>query len=123
MTRVFHDELLSPTSLNNLNDSCALWVDCEPGIDTFFLAGIIDARAQKLLDELHLRVEASNVRFDFFEVKRINSMGIALLLRCFKQIRDQKHTRILLSNVNEVNYMLFRITGIFLLAEPEDKTN
>jgi len=122
MLKGYHDEMWSPTSVNNPGQSCALWVDYEPGIDIFFLAGIIDARAQKLLDELHLHVEASSVRFDFGAVQRINSMGIALLLRCFKQIRDQKHAQIRLSNVNEVNFMLFRITGIFLLAEPEDKT-
>jgi anti-anti-sigma regulatory factor len=120
MPRGYHDELLSSTSVNNPGNSCNLWMEYEPGIDIFFLAGIIDARAQKLLDELHLHVDAAKVRFDFGAVQRINSMGIALLLRCFKQIRDQKHAQIWLSNVNEVNFMLFRITGIFLLAEPED---
>jgi anti-anti-sigma regulatory factor len=121
MPRGYHDELLSPTPVNDPGASCALWADYEPGMDIFFLAGIIDARAQKLLDELHLHVDAGQVRFDFGAVQRINSMGIALLLRCFKQIRDQKNAQIWLSNVNEVNFMLFRITGIFLLAEPEDK--
>jgi anti-anti-sigma regulatory factor len=121
MPRSYPDGMWAPTSVNNSSDSCVLWINSEAGIDIFFLAGIIDARAQKLLDELHFSVKAPRVRFDFGEVKRINSMGIALLLRCFKQIRDQKHAQIWLSNVNEVNFMLFRITGIFLLAEPEVK--
>jgi anti-anti-sigma regulatory factor len=117
----YSGEMWDPSSINNSGDSCALWSASEPGIDKFFIEGIIDARAQKLLDELPFKIEASCVHFDFGRVRRINSMGIALLLRCFKQIRDQKHAQIRLCNVNEVNFMLFKITGIFLLAEPEVK--
>jgi anti-anti-sigma regulatory factor len=65
-------------------------------------------------------MESLKVRIDFAGVKRINSMGIALLLRSFKRIRDEKHAEIQLSNLNDVNTMLFRITGIFLLATPEE---
>jgi anti-anti-sigma regulatory factor len=110
----------SPSTISTPDDSCTLSVDGEAGIHVFVLTGIIDARAQQILSGLEDRVTTPKVRFDFAQVKRINSMGIALLLRCFKQIRDRKQAEIRLSNVNEVNAMLFRITGIFLLADLEE---
>jgi anti-anti-sigma factor len=104
------------------DDSCALTVDRERGFTVFRIAGIIDVRAQQLLEDIVQKVEDSGVWFDFAGVKRINSMGIALLLRCFKKIRDNKRAEIRLLNLNQVNSMLFRITGIFLLARPEDES-
>jgi hypothetical protein len=47
-------------------------------------------------------------------------MGVALLLRCFKKLKDEKQTEIRLANLNQVNTMLFRITGLFLLATPDE---
>jgi anti-anti-sigma regulatory factor len=115
-----HNNMGGPMASDIGEDSCKITADNQPGLDIFHIAGIIDSRAQWLLDNLHDRVESFKVRFDFAGVKRINSMGIALLLRSFKKIRDEKHAEIRLSNLNEVNTMLFRITGIFLLATPEN---
>lgn len=43
-------------------------------------------------------------------------MGIALLLRCFKRIKEEKRAEIQVLQVNATNTMLFKMTGIFLLA-------
>jgi hypothetical protein len=45
-------------------------------------------------------------------------MGIALLLRCFKRIKEEKRAEIKLVGLNQMNTMLFKMTGIFLLAHP-----
>ena len=45
-------------------------------------------------------------------------MGIALLLRCFKEIRQEKGAEILLEGLGPMHAMLFKMTGVFLLATP-----
>ena len=47
-------------------------------------------------------------------------MGIAFLLRCFKKLRDDKGTEISLIGLNSMHTMLFKMTGVFLLANPEN---
>jgi len=81
--------------------------------------GNIDASAEKQLQSLPEIVGRQMVQFDFDQAGRINSMGIALLLRCFKRIRDEKKAEILLQALNPTNTMLFKMTGIFLLANHE----
>jgi anti-anti-sigma regulatory factor len=115
-----HNRIRGSVAVDFDDNLCTITADNQPGLDIFHIAGIIDARAQSLLDNLHCQVESLRARIDFAGVKRINSMGVALLLRSFKRIRDEKHAEIRLSNLNEVNTMLFRITGVFLLATPED---
>jgi anti-anti-sigma regulatory factor len=87
-----------------------------PELEIFVFSGVIDARAEQLLLNLPTLVATAKVRFDFSRVKRINSMGIALLLRCFKRIREEKKADLLVANLNQVNIMLFRMTGVFHLA-------
>ena len=67
-------------------------------------------------------VRAGKVSFDFGRIKRINSMGIALLLRCFKRIKEEKGADLRVTNLNNVNAMLFQMTGIFQLAKSGDET-
>ena len=86
--------------------------------DYFSLAGNIDAQAETLLKELPAKIQQPVVKLDFSHTGRINSMGIALLLRCFRRIRDEKQAEIQLLEVNPMNTMLFKMTGIFLLATP-----
>jgi len=81
--------------------------------------GNIDAAAEAKLKELPGRIDQPVVRFDFSQVGRINSMGIALLLRCFKHIREEKKAEILLRELNPTNTILFKMTGIFMLATHE----
>ncbi|WP_243373280.1 STAS domain-containing protein [Geotalea sp. SG265] len=87
-----------------------------PLCNYFAMAGNIDAQAEAQLMGLPAKVNQQLVKFDFSDTGRINSMGIALLLRCFKRIKEEKKAEIQVMQVNPTNTMLFRMTGIFLLA-------
>ena len=91
------------------------------GYDADFvsLAGTIDYDAGSLLEELSEQVKRPKISFDFSKVGRINSMGIAFLLRCFKKLRDEKGTEISLTGLNSMHTMLFKMTGVFMLASCE----
>lgn len=105
---------------DNFDHPCTLTIKRRSGSDVLLVAGVIDARARQALDDLSRQLISPLVAFDFRDVKRINSMGVALLLRCFKYLKDEKHAEIRLLNVNQVNAMLFRITGVLLLATLEE---
>ncbi|BDV42312.1 hypothetical protein GURASL_12350 [Geotalea uraniireducens] len=87
--------------------------------DQIELSGTIDAHAEKPLQNLPALIGQPLVRFDFSGVSRINSMGIAFLLRCFKAIREERQAEIRLTGLSQVNSMLFKMTGIFMLGSPE----
>ena len=87
--------------------------------DFFALDGTIDASSEGFFHDLPAKVSHSLVRFNFARTGRINSMGIALLLRCFKEIREKKQAQITLEGLAPMHDMLFKMTGIFLLASPE----
>jgi anti-anti-sigma regulatory factor len=86
------------------------------GTEVFEFCGIVDAKSGQLLQRLPDLVRAETVIFDFGNVKRINSMGIALLLRCFKRIREEKNAELQVKSLNQINAMLFKMTGVFQLA-------
>ena len=86
--------------------------------DYFALDGTIDANSEGFFKDLPSKVSHSLVRFNFARAGRINSMGIALLLRCFKEIRDKKRAEITVEGLAPMHDMLFKMTGIFLLASP-----
>jgi anti-anti-sigma factor len=92
------------------------------GYDADFvnLSGTIDYDAGNSLEELLKIVKRPKVRVDFSRVGRINSMGIAFILRCFKALRDEKGAEISLVGLNSMHTMLFKMTGVFLLANPEN---
>lgn len=87
--------------------------------DHFAFHGNIDAQAEKLLKELPRQVRHPVVKFDFSRTGRINSMGIALLLRCLKTIKEEQNAEIRLIKPNQMNAMLFKMTGLLLLADLE----
>lgn len=87
--------------------------------DYFTFHGNIDAQAEAQLKELPRRIQRQVVKFDFSKTGRINSMGIALLLRCLKTIKEEKKADIRLVELNPTNTMLFKMTGVFFLAEHE----
>ena len=87
--------------------------------DCFAFHGNIDARAEGELKELPGRVGRPLVRLDFSKTGRINSMGIALLLRCLKTIKEEKKAEIRIIQPNPMNAMLFKMTGMLLLADLE----
>ena len=91
--------------------------DCDA--DHFAFHGNIDALAEAELKELPQKVRHRLVTFDFARTGRINSMGIALLLRCLKAIREEKQADVRLLELSPTNSLLFKMTGIFLLATPE----
>ncbi len=88
-------------------------------VDYFSFHGNIDAQAEMQMKELPQRVQQPVVKFDFSKTGRINSMGIALLLRCLKTIREEKKADIRLQELNATTTLLFKMTGIFLLATHE----
>lgn len=86
--------------------------------DYFALEGTIDAASECYFKDLTAQVRHRRVRFNFAKAGRINSMGIALLLRCFKDIRENKQAEITLEGLTPMHHMLFKMTGVFLLASP-----
>lgn len=87
------------------------------GFDCFAFHGNIDALAETQMKELPRRIRQPLVKFDFRNTGRINSMGIALLLRCLKTIKEENKPQIRLIQVSPMNAMLFKMTGLLLLAE------
>lgn len=96
-------------------------MELKRGYDSDFvkLFGTIDYEAGNSLEELPDKVGRPRIRFDFSNVGRINSMGIAFLLRCMKKLRDEKKTEISVDGLNSMHTMLFKMTGVFTLASPE----
>jgi anti-anti-sigma regulatory factor len=96
-------------------------MELKRGYDSDFvkLFGTIDYEAGNCLEELPDMIGQPRIRFDFSNVGRINSMGIAFLLRCLKKLRDDKKTEISLTGLNSMHTMLFKMTGVFMLATPE----
>lgn len=84
--------------------------------DSFLLHGIIDAHADQHLEEVVRLASLPTVQLDFSGVGRINSMGIALLLRSIKTLKHEKQAEVQISGLNQINSMLFKMTGIFLMA-------
>jgi anti-anti-sigma factor len=82
--------------------------------------GNIDAHAEPQFDVLFRKISTSKLTMDFSQTGRINSMGIAFLLRSIKKIKTEKNANVSISGLNQVNAMLFKMTGIFMLA-PEIK--
>lgn len=92
---------------------------CADSTDYLDFCGNIDASAEQQLQRLPDLVRSPVVRCDFSRAGRINSMGIALLLRCFKHIREAKKAEILVRELNPTNTILFKMTGVFMLARHE----
>lgn len=89
------------------------------GKTVFAFHGNIDGQAESLLKDLQTEVKGPSVSLDFGHAGRINSMGIALLLRCLKSMKEKGCGDIRLQGMNATTTMLFRMTGVFLLGQPE----
>ena len=88
--------------------------------DTVHFHGNIDSHADSHFEELGKKISKKMVVFDFSSAGRINSMGIALLLRSIKSLKTEKDAQVSIQGANQINAMLFKMTGIYLLA-PETK--
>ena len=100
-----------------MSATCSITLTKEAQQEVVLLAGIIDMQAEAGFDELANRIASQSVIFDFGSVGRINSMGIALLLRCFKRLSSEQKTIVLVRGLNQINSMLFKMSGVFLLAK------
>ena len=88
--------------------------------DTVHFHGNIDSHSDNHMEGLNKRINKKSVVLDFSETGRINSMGVAILLRSIKSLKAEKNAEISIQGANKTNAMLFKMTGIFLLA-PETK--
>jgi anti-anti-sigma regulatory factor len=84
--------------------------------DTIHFHGNIDSHADYLFAALPGRISKDSLVFDFSKTGRINSMGIALLLRSLKSLKSGKSVDIRIQGASQVNAMLFKMTGIYLMA-------
>lgn len=81
-----------------------------------FLSGAIDNQAELSFNELQKRVNGPSLLLDFSDVGRINSIGIALILRCLKHLTRERNLEVQIRGLNQINGMLFKMSGIFLMA-------
>lgn len=98
-----------------MNQQVSLQIDCqvdnEHNIVNLLLVGEVDVSAGKVLDELAAVPETHKVVLDFAAVERVNSMGLAQLMR---RLEDWKETGIKTEaiNLNRMVSMLFKMTGL-----------
>jgi anti-anti-sigma regulatory factor len=86
-----------------------------------FLSGIIDSQAEPSFGELQKRVNGPSLLLDFSGVGRINSMGIALILRCLKHLTRERSLTVEIRGLNQINGMLCKMSGVFLMAREVQK--
>jgi anti-anti-sigma factor len=86
--------------------------------DNIRFYGNIDSHAERQFEELSQKITGKRVVMDFSNTIRINSMGIAILLRSIKSIKAEKKSEVAIMGENKTNAMLFKMTGIYMLAPP-----
>jgi len=100
-----------------MNQSFSYVFSKGPGHDLVELSGIIDAQAENACAAIQKQISSSMVILDFSKVGRVNSMGIALLLRCLKYLKNERNIGVHLQGMNQMNAMLCKMRGVFLLAK------
>jgi anti-anti-sigma regulatory factor/ABC-type phosphate/phosphonate transport system substrate-binding protein len=75
------------------------------------LRGIVDISVIPVLEPLYQVPEGSEAELDFAEVQRVNSMGLAQLLKLFEHW-EARRVRIYASHVGRMTGMLFKMTGL-----------
>jgi anti-anti-sigma factor len=74
--------------------------------------GVISAESQPEMVKLVESAQTSqDVHLDFVKVTRINSMGVALLLKALKELK-QRGKSITITGTNKMTQMLFKMMGI-----------
>jgi ABC-type transporter Mla MlaB component len=86
----------------------------------FHLTGIIDVDAVQILETLYCLPPRCAVELNFAQVQRVNSMGLAQLLKLFEHWQ-KRHVSIRISNANRMIGVLFKMTGLarFLSDAPQ----
>jgi len=89
----------------------------------FYLAGTVDVDAVETLETLYVLPPRCSVVLDFSEVDRVNSMGLAQLLKLF-ELWQNHNNKISVTNTNRMIGILFKMTGLnrFLVDEHSDST-
>jgi anti-anti-sigma factor len=87
--------------------------------DTITFYGNIDSEAVLHFNELFHKISENRVVMDFSNVGKIDSMGMALLLRSISNIKMEKKAEVCIRGVNQINELMFKMTGIFQLAPQE----
>ncbi|MFH1027543.1 MAG: STAS domain-containing protein [Pseudomonadota bacterium] len=87
--------------------------------DNIRFYGNIDSHSEKPFEELSRKITGKRVVMDFSNTLRINSMGIAILLRSIKSIKSEKKSEIAIVGENKTNAMLFKITGVYTLTSQQ----
>ncbi len=77
----------------------------------FFLNGMIDVNAVHALETLYVVPANSSVTLDFTQVQRVNSMGLAQLLKLFQHWQEC-HISVRVTNTNRMIGVLFKMTGL-----------
>jgi anti-anti-sigma factor len=77
----------------------------------FSLIGNIDAHAVQLLEPLYVLPKNCAVELNFAQVERVNSMGLAQLLKLFEHWQKQDMI-IRVTHVNRMITVLFKMTGL-----------
>lgn len=88
-------------------------------VQRFTVTGVIDVDAMQLLATMYVLPPQCAVELDFGQVQRVNSMGLAQLLKLFEHWQKQ-HISIRISNPNRMVGVLFKMTGLnrFLTDTP-----
>ncbi len=98
----------STTGHSMLNITRKPPTEAEPLV--YRLEGNIDGHAAESLRELYA-IPPSTARLDFTGVQRVNSMGLALLLKLFEHCEGQG-VDIRVSHANRMTSMLFKMTNL-----------
>ncbi len=97
----------------------------EGEITRYQFRGTVDAQARSVLEELgQTPPRTPTAVLDFAEVERINSMGLALLLKLLN-VWEKTDVHIRIVNLNRMAAILFKITGLgrFLEGTAPDPAN
>jgi anti-anti-sigma factor len=86
--------------------------------DNIRFFGSIDSHAEPHFEEMVQKITGRRVVMDFSNTTRINSMGIAILLRSIKSIKTDKKSEVAIIGENSTNALLFKITGLYTLSAP-----
>jgi anti-anti-sigma regulatory factor len=84
--------------------------------DNIRFYGNIDSFTEQHFEDLARKITGKRVIMDFSNTGRINSMGIAILLRSIKNIKAEKKADVEVFGENKTNALLFKMTGIYMLA-------
>jgi len=83
----------------------------EAMIQHFNLTGTIDIDAIPVLETLYVLPQGGSVELNFAQVQRVNSMGLAQLLKLFEHWQ-KRYISIQISHTNRMVGVLFKMTGL-----------